>query len=406
MRSGDLARIEAIRRSAHGPDFYIADVVYSRMTGDLDASDRKASECVRQAELQDGPSTAFICRALAAGNDLMRGHVAEWAAKLAQLKSSSGDFIEGTRFPVRSVLDDVVDFSMWAHTPVASVLNSPERPYWLPFKHVFLSSRVDEISGVFLDVKVNGHSVALSFDTGSFSTIISTSDARAAKMPLQDGWVVVQGTTGANTSSSLGIATQLQIGAITLSQWPVVSLPDARLGAVGLDVMSHLGPMLLTYDGVKLLSSGQESAISCQQPIALSSLLTGWVEGLRFSITVDGRQHIALLDTGSSSYLTKMGGQADDTWPAREKDIQTANGRFTAKYSEKDVTLIAGPIHKAVTAEMRPGPKLNYEYALGSGFLKDANVFIDFSSHRACILPKEAGKSDASATSPDPSQSK
>lgn len=404
MRAGDLEKIETIRRAAHGPDFYISDVIYSRMTGDLEASDSKARECVRQAELQDGPSTAFICKALMAGNNLMHGNIAEWATKLAQLKSFSGEFIEGTRLPVRSVLDDVDDFSRWTHIPVASILNSPKRPYRLPFKHVFSPGGMDDISGVFLDIQMNGHPVTLSFDTGSFSTIISTADARAAKIPLQQGWVVVQGTTGANTSSSLGIAKQVHIGDIALSQWPVVSLPDARLGAIGLDVMSHLGPMLITYDGVQLLSRDEMEAISCQKPIALSSLLTGWVGGLRFPVTIDGAPHMALLDTGSSSYLTKMGGQTDEMSPARQKDIQTANGRFTTNYSEKKVSLIAGPIRTSVTAEILPVPKLDYEYSLGSGFLKDANVFIDFSSRRACILPKDITKSDVSVIRPDAPQ--
>lgn len=406
MASGDLKKAEDALRFSQGANHYIADVVYSRMTYDLDASDRKSEECVRQAGLHDDPSTVFICRALAAGNDLMRGDIAGWANKLAQLKASSGKLVPGTSFATRNVLADVEDYTSWVRTPHSSVLDPLKRSYNLPLKHAFGPASASELPGVFVNVLVNGHPLTLSFDTGSFMSILSESSASAANISIQSGWFTIRSTNGAEASSSLGIAKKISIGGITLNQWSMAVLPGARFGAVGLDVISRLGPMLITYDGVRLLSREATAAIPCQQTIILSSLLTGTVGGLRFPITIDGKPHIAMLDTGSSGYLTRIGGEADEVTDARLKDIQTVNGRFTVSYAEKRVSLIAGPIHTSVTAEIRPGPKLDYEYALGSSFLKDANVFIDFSSHRACILPKEAGKSDASATSPDPSQSK
>ncbi|GAA0903426.1 hypothetical protein GCM10009552_07960 [Rothia nasimurium] len=405
MRYGDLVKVNAIRQNSQGGEHYVADVIYSRMVYDLDASDQKSQECIRQAELQNGPTVAFICRALAAGNDLLRGNISGWASKLAQLKSSSGEFIAGTSLPVSDVLDDVEDYARWSHISGTSTLSLPHGSYRLPFKHVFMPNRTSEVAGVFVDAKVNGRPISLFFDTGAASTYLYEPDARAAKVLLQSGWTPVTGTTGADSASSLGIANQIQLGDITLRHWPIVALKGARLGAIGLDVMSRLGPMLITHDGVQLLSA-DASAIPCEQPIVLASPLTGFGGGLRFPVTIDGQPEFAALDTGASNYLMKVGAAEGEMESSKKKDIQTANGVTTVTYAEKRVSLIAGPIRSAVTAQIFAGHKLDFMYSLGSDFLKDANVFIDFSSHRACILPKEGGAADASTNHRDVSQSK
>ncbi|GLQ90912.1 retropepsin-like aspartic protease [Dyella flagellata] len=387
MSVGDQEKVENLRATGSPPLRVVAEAVAPRMRFDLDKSDKKVADCLRYAEVDNrAPTVAFICHALKAGNSFLRGDISAWAVQLKELrKDSEANGLDG----LLDAINDVPDYTQWTKIAVHDHLSIGARPILISFKHTAKHENFTADGGIFFDARVNGRAILLGFDTGAIISLLDKGDANKAGMELTRNWLQDGGLQITAGRFSLGTARDMSFGDVVLKNWPVSVGDRAGLGVLGLEAISRMGPLLLSYDGVHLLSEIQSTALACQRDIDVSSGLTGLPARLRFPVIIDGTAQFAVLDTGQTAALAKVDGTDAEMTNTTTMSVQRAGGlSIEETVGQRSVSLIAGPVHTTMVMTIYKDYKSDYSYALGADFLKYADIFLDFSSRKACILPK------------------
>lgn len=408
MAKGTYEELQALAKQDLPAEMHeYALAAYYRSIFDLNDSNAHLKKCLAVGKdmLERNPVPVLLCGSLLAGNHYIQGDIRRWAIAAANTRDAVTPVIARETKTSNFVLPGISDI------PLENYFNvSPMMPPALPEKNIVIPrqrinlERTASFSkktkdGVLLDqlpyvigVLINDAMVPIWFDTASSSTVLGefTAEPSHVKEDPANFVHINNPFDGQAVQSHLGVAGRLIPGGkgfedIGFRNAPLVISPESKVSALGMNLISRLGSMLIEHDQIVI---HPRASIHCEEQLHVASEPLG-SSLILLTYSINGSNQEIMLDTGDNAYLSATSSASvKESSPPLSMRRASFQGIEEIHYQTTQVTLGTGSHAINRTIQYFPDRKAVAPYVMGSAALEDFDVFLDFDHGKACLLPK------------------
>ena len=371
-----------------------ARAAYHRTRGQIAQSNRWADACIADAAVvaEKSQGVMYLCRSLRAGNRLLEGDIAGWAADMQKVRALYQQYVAPSLRPgeeVRSITAPSFEsFSQW---PRSAMLTAPAPAG----TRLTLSAKVGVpvIRGKILggqDGKQRDIESDFIIDTGATFSHISRKAAQAMGLAVTDGFAEDNSRPDQTVAIGLAAPVDVQLGDLHFRDVAFTVTDQIEFNIIGLDLLYRLGPFVLKPNEMELLQT--LPADTCRQPLATTSALWGGQYSLRLPMRIGKRDELVLLDTGTDAALEASGVNLS-TYPQAglvQRRRWTMHGLQTVRYAEATAPVMFNG--RTVTLQTQvsdqPANVFPISWRLGFGLYDDYDYYVDVAGGRGCIVPR------------------
>lgn len=365
---------------------------YVKILGSTDKDDKLFYELVlqRQAinipEVKPETCNRFVgelykvsCQLMILSDVFFNYDWSRYAALYQKIQREHPDLIKNTLIPID-------DFDMLINSPPFRHLGG-NKEYKVHFSSID-DNFLNAIEKLHVPVKINGEATMAIFDTGASITLISAELAKKSNAKILPFTSKLSSFYGNGAEIKFALISKLEIGSETFEN--IIVAVYGSMTLIGFDVMSKLNGLSLSHDSLILNPNGVNEIENCKSPVKLKSNFSRTSQIPITTITVNGKESEANIDTGNNSgYLTHF------ILPEEYKSGASVRG-------SKDVVGEQG-IEKVSVQRLRLGSlseinvkvnsvvgsqkiiKNGREFILGSHMLRDYNLYLNFKNGWGCI---------------------
>lgn len=243
-----------------------------------------------------------------------------------------------------------------------------------------------------VDVMVGGIRTQALMDTGTSMTAISKKLAENLKIKPLFSFPSGSFLTLDNRPYSIGAAPSIQLGGVTIRNWPVVVVDNLPLPIVlGLPLMSKLGRLTLGGKGVEI-DLRPNVRQTCKEPLRIGSSMNGSQVHLITTIKIGRKRDDAVIDTGDNDELSATvrapfeGQEFDKSQTLKQANGRLINEKYHDFYSNQVVfgsTLPLPMKYRVYLAPHNYASKLGFQ--IGAGVLSKRKLVLDFTRKTMCF---------------------
>jgi predicted aspartyl protease len=242
---------------------------------------------------------------------------------------------------------------------------------------------------------INGHDQAMIIDTGFMMTIVSqiVADALGLK-PIEVPNGPMKGTWFSKPAYAVGgqpvylikiMLKRLSVGDTQFENIQGGIDKTNYFNMLGYDILSKFDNLYLGHDGDIIFNTDNTVTFTHCTPMALEIQKPHGFKGLSIHITVNGKDTLALIDSGSDGIMTVFD-KSRFSKSRPNNDTVTFNARGEALKTRRFDALvdIAGYQFKTV-GDYIPTTVAGLPATIGAGMLHKADVLLDFKQARFCL---------------------
>lgn len=420
IASGKSETLEALSQKALPPAIHAYVLAgYYRSIFQLKSSTKYAEQCYSES-MKALPGTtieALRCGELIAGNEAISGRTAAWAKSMQKVRDQL--YAIATRslhttnvvFPGFGTISDRINMHSFYDFPdenvsrngasnitIPRVLPSGERPPWGAFKTSVCQLGIRCFGKYLYDINinVNGHNIVAVVDTGSTTSIVSSSEAHDLGVHINPSpYYELQSSQSERSSAHLGYVDSIRIKTegghdIVLKDSKVKVGGQATHGIkmiLGLNLLRELGSILLEKNNMVI--NPNELNTDCQTPLHIASDTFGGYS-VFFKYPIDGSSQDAMLDTGGNQYIlgTTLASAKRISSQEMGSSSERVTGNVKSIYYPAQIAFGTGINTKNIVIAVFPNYDKQYPYVIGADILQDFDIFLDFKDARACLIPR------------------
>lgn len=352
----------------------LAAMGLERIHYNLDQSSADAQLCER-ALFDSRPAVAYFCAVFDNGNLRLReGRAAADAAEAGMAERFAGHVPEPR-------LDRLRGYARARAGTPAFTVDLPDRDFALPLEHAPGS----DIGA--LEVAAHGEKALLMVDTGSGGILLDAATAKRLGVHMLDRGTHVSGVLSRHVEAQEGMLDQLGMGSVTLRHVPVL-VGKGRARLVGLDVLKSLGAFRIARDAITVYRTPAQRP-ACEQPLLVASDPWGNTIRATVALSIDGKLHTALIDSGSAFYLSADGPAMQElatTYAHRMRLHDIGPRVHAARVGQATARVVISGQPIEMTFGVIKDATLPWRYVLGSGALDDMDFYFDFPGRHSCQL--------------------
>lgn len=379
LLEGDYTRLKKLSHDHPDPLVRLySQSAYLRMVFDFSDAATLASRCFQLAVNQQRPEQATMCALLELQSTFDAGRLLEWESQRSHIRDTLYNMFR-SKYGRDTTIHYFEDFGNLEGAGAKDTSLALTRDVFLPFSSVKPTDwklSTDNIIPMFLQVGVEGLNLWALPDTGSHTSLISND---------------VLGRIGHGKKSEVTIPkfrqlSSIDLGGVIINDAIASYAPSDNVPTVlGINILSRLPAVRFTNEGVYIF---KESPLhECVDPLIIMSDLNSGAYKIKIPLKIDGVYSLAFLDTGSDSYVTRIGGPVSHSDTKQVESITTESGIVSREYFLSPAEVDFGSLEKPVKREIKiiPDGKSNYGYRVGRRALQDINVTIDFVRRRLCV---------------------
>jgi predicted aspartyl protease len=376
MEKGDMLELYRLYQNRNDPVMHVlAAMALERLNLNLDSATRDASQC-EKVLFDTQPDVAYYCALFQSGDLRLSGKEKD----ADQMEMSIAQRYQGKI--TATELEKLVDNATRRAAQPELQTQRPDHTITLP-----LTSDLDSTS-LHLRAQANGKSIPLILDTGASWLVLDERSANKWGVHyLDSNRGYIQGYFSQSVPTREGWIDKLEIDGITVENVPVYVIPHAPK-IIGVDLLRRLGALLITKDSLTIFAANDKKP-SCNDPLIASSRVSGNYLRMLTNITIGGNVQPAMLDTGSSTYLSGNASVLHQykhglTGRVLMSDVGSQTRETWAKLATDTVVIGHQPIK--MTFAVFADDTLPWGYVLGNLVLQDMDFFFDFDHRHACLL--------------------
>lgn len=395
VMQGNGAALERIGRS-NATARFAARAGYHRTRGEIAKSNRWADTCIADAAVvaDKTQGVMYLCRSLRAGNRLLEGDIAGWAADMQNVRALYQRHVAPSLRAgeeVRSIT--VPSFGSFSRWPRSGTLEAPASAGTrLPLS---TEAGVPVVRGKIrggLDGKLRDIDTDFIIDTGVTRSHISRKAAQAMGLRVTDGFATDNSRPGQSVAIGLADPVDVHLGDLHFSNVAFTVTDRIEFIIIGLDLLYRLGPLVLKQDELELLQA--IPADTCRQPLAATSALWGGQYSLRLPMRIGESDELVLFDTGADVPLEASGVNLA-TYPQASLVQQhrlTMHGLQPVRYAEATAPVTFNGHTATLQTQVTDQPANVFPIAWQVGFgLRDSyDYYVDVAGARGCLAPRAA----------------
>lgn len=352
----------------------LAAMGLERIHGNDAASSADAAVCER-ALVETRPELAYFCAIFANGNLRLR----EGDAVANRDEAAIARRFDG-RIP-QARLDDMRARVVERRDDPVFTITLPDTGFTLPL----VRAPGDDRGAV--EVVAGDARARLVVDTGGGRIVLDEATAKRLGVHLLGRRISVNGAISHDITMQAGFIDRLTLGPVTLHHVPV-AVATGRVNLIGLDVLKQLGAFRITRHAIDVYGTSQARP-ACTQPLLLASDVWGHSVRATVALPINGTLQTALIDTGSSAYLSGDKAAVDELalsygHRVRLRDISGHARAARVGQANAEVRLAGHTIN--LTFGVFSDTSLPWHYVLGSGALVDMDFYFDFPGRHSCQL--------------------
>jgi predicted aspartyl protease len=376
MEKGDMVELYRLYQNRDDAVTHVlAAMALERLNLNLDNASRDASQC-EKVLFDTQPGVAYYCALFESGDLRLSGkekQADQMEISIAQRYKSK---ISAT------TLMKLVENAIRRAAQPEFQAQRPDHSITLPLARMFNGT------SLYLDAQTNGKSMPLIVDTGASWLVLDERTASKWDVHYLDNTQgYIQGYFSKSVPTREGWIDKLQIGSITMENVPVYVIPHAPK-MIGIDLLRRLGALLITKDSLTIFAAN-DAKPTCNDPLIASSHIGGNYLRMLTNIAINGHVQPAMLDTGSSTYLSGNAAVLSQyksglTGHILMSDISSQTHETGAKLATETVVIGHQPIK--MTFIVFTDDTLPWGYVLGNLALDDMDFFFDFDNRHTCVL--------------------
>lgn len=365
---------------------WVIVMAQERIHGDFDKSSADASSCEHQY-VDSAVETALYCARFRVGNLRLAGHEAE--AEKADLEMVK-------RF--QSKLPDAQAHNLEHYAssndglPPLTV-QRPAAGFSVPLLYAEKRRRdggIWESSKRDIAVSANGHAINMRFGSSAANMMLDEDTAKALGVRIVDTQVTVKSAASdTKIGAQWGILDKLTFDGVTVENAPVLIVPRT-VPTIGIDIFKYLGAFRITKDAIVVYGPDDQRPAN-SDPILIASYIDGTNMRLVASLSINGENHLTLINTANPYYLTGSKGAMDDVDTRFAGQIQRRDvGNVThGEVVDRTVaTVVIGGQSIQMKFGVFPDENLRWNYQLGRSALQDMDIYVDFQNRRLAFIPR------------------
>jgi predicted aspartyl protease len=353
----------------------LAAMALERLNLHLDNATRDAAQC-EKVLFDTQPDVAYYCALFQSGDLRVAGHEKQADQMEIAIAQRYRGKIGAT------TLATLVDNALHRAAQPEFQAQPPDHTLTLPLKHDM------DTTSLRIDAQSNGVSIPLVVDTGASWLVLDERSAKKWNVHYPDSsHGYIQGYFSERVPTQEGWIDQLNIGGMAMKNVPVYVIPHAPK-IVGIDLLRQLGALLITKDALTVFAANSTRP-ACNDPLIASSHLNGNYVRMLTNIAINGNVEPAMLDTGSSTYLSGNAAVLSQykhglTGHVLMSDIGSTTQETRATLATETVVIGHQPIR--MTFVVFADDTLPWGYVLGNLVLQDMDFFFDFENRHTCLL--------------------
>ena len=395
VMQGNSAALERIGKS-NTTARLAARAGYHRTRGEIAQSNRWADTCIADAAVvaEKSQGVMYLCRSLRAGNRLLEGDIADWAADMQKVRALYQQHVAPSLRAgeeVRAITVPAFEsFSQWPRS--ATLAAPPPAGTRLPLS---AKAGVPVIRGKIRggqDGKQRDIDSDFIIDTGATRSHISRKAAQAMGLAVTDNFATDNSRPGQTVAIGLAAPVDVQLGDLHFSNVAFTVTDQIEFNIIGLDLLYRLGPLVLRPTELELLKA--LPAGTCRQPLATTSALWGGQYSLRLPMRIGKRDELVLLDTGTDVALEASGVDLS-TYPQAslvQRRRWTMHGLQPVRYAEATapVTFNGRTVTLQTQVSDQPANVFPISWRVGFGLRDDYDYYVDVAGGHGCLAPRTA----------------
>ena len=371
----DIDGLTSQYRSQDVVEHALAAMAIERVHGNFEQSSKIAGTCESSLKATE-PFVAHYCARFAAANLRLMGE----RQKAAIEEESIAERYKGVLPTEKLNNPDLTQAPLYKDLPSVKV-SIPGGVTSIPLKRNPKRSSLVEVT-------VNGKSLQLVMDTGSYSILGEETARKLGVKVLLEKDGSVHGALGGASVKKLGLIEKLKLGNVEFENLPVSIIDDER-NILGMDALQRLGAFEVQKDAVLVYGDGA-SKPACETPLLLSTTFWGSPPKVLEQARVDGVPQNVLFDTGTTFYLTSN--QPSTQGPLQRggqlKLRDATHGSQPVRFARMTSNVEMAGKNYQVTYASIEDMKVPYKFILGEGSLIDVYLFVDFRHQVSCLLPR------------------
>lgn len=370
---------------------------YHRTRGEISRSNHWADICIADAAVlvEKNRGSMYLCRSLRAGNRLLEGDIAGWAADMQEVRTLYQQHVapslrEGEE--VRAITAPA--FASFLQWPRSGELTTPTAAR----SRLAMSTKasVPVVRGKILggmDGRRRDIESDFIIDTGATRSHISRNTAQAMGLAVTDGFSEDNSQPDHPITIGLAAPVDVQLGDLHFSNVAFTVTDQIDFNIIGLDLLYQLGPFVLKTDALELLQA--LPADTCRQPLTTTSSLWGEQYSLRMPMRIGEREELVLLDTGLNAPLEASGINLA-TYPQEglvQEQRWTMYGKQPVRYAEASAPVAFSGRTATLQTQItdKPANVFPVSWTLGFALREDYDYYFDVASGRGCLSPRIEG---------------
>jgi Aspartyl protease len=386
VAKADLGALDQLRKSsADDVTQLLVAMAQERILGDFDKSSADATAC-EQKFFDSAVQTALFCARFHVGNLRLAGRESD-ADKADQ------DMVK--RFQSKLSDEQAQNLQNYASTydalPVLSV-QRPNNGFSIPLlyaEHRERNGGITETSKRDIAVTVNGQTVNMRFGTGPAYLQLDEDTAKQLGARILDTHAAVKTVFNEKVGVQTGILDKLSFDGVTVENAPVVIVPRT-VPSIGMGIFKYLGAFRITKDAVIVYGPNDQRPAN-SDPILIGSYINGGNIHIVTSLSINGEQHLTVINTADPFYLTGSKGALSDLDTRFAGQIQ-GRGVNGVRHGETVDRTLANVVIGGQPMQMKFGvladENLPWNYQLGRSALQDMDIYLDFQNRRSALIPR------------------
>jgi hypothetical protein len=386
VAKADLGALDELRKSsADDATQLLVTMAQERIQGDFDKSNADAATC-EQKFFDSAVQAALFCARFHVGNLRLAGRESD-ADKADQ------DMVKrfASRLPEQQAQNLQTVASTYDTLPVLSV-QRPGNGFTIPLlyaEHLQRNGGITETSKRDIAVTVNGQTVNMRFATGPAYLQVDEDTAKQLGVRILDAHAAVKTVFNEKIGVQTGVLDKLSFDGVTVENAPVVIVAKG-VPTMGIGIMKYLGAMRITKDAIIVYGPSDQPPAS-SDPILIGSYINGGNMHVVTTLSINGQQHLTVINTADPFYLTGSKGALADLDTRFEGQIQRRSLN-DVKHGETVDRTLADVVIGGQPMKMKFGVLADenspWNYQLGRSALQDMDIYLDFQHRRSALIPR------------------
>lgn len=376
MEKGDALELYRLYNTPNDVVMHVlAAMALERLSLHLDNATRDASQC-EKALFDSQPDVAYYCALFQSGDVRLSG-------REKQADDMELSIAQRYRGKINAaILTKLAENAAHRAALPEFQVQPPDHTVTLP-----LTMQIDGTS-LYLRAQANGKSMLLALDTGASWLVLDERAARKWNVHyLDSNPSYIQGYFAKKIQVQEGWLDNFELGGIAMQNVPVYVIPHAPK-IIGIDLLRRLGALRIAKDELTVFAPN-DTKPPCNDALFASSQYNGNFLRLLTNIAINGNVQPAMLDTGSSTYLSGNAAvlsqyKSGITGHLMMRDVSAQAQETRARLATETVVIGHQPIR--MTFVVFEDDTLPWGYVLGNLVLRDMDFFFDFDNRHTCLL--------------------